>query len=158
MSKNKSNGVAPSEAAAKSALHGEAEKEAAAAVKKFVKSNSRSVNVKIACIDPMACIPHNGPENEKGEATLLRADLKASKKLAREGRFGLHFTSVAFDPKGDGYEVSFFIPPSMGAKEQIELLSEQMGEMLHQAGKIMRGSIPKEIRDSRNLCNGKKSS
>lgn len=151
MSKNKSNGVAPSEAAAKSALHDVAEKEASEAVKKFGLSNSRSVNVKLACIDPMECIPHNGPKNGKGEASLLRADLKASKKLAREGRFGLHFTSVAFDPKGDGYEVSFFIPPSMGAKEQIELLSEQMGEMLHQAGKIMRGSIPKEIRDSRKV-------
>ena len=151
MSKSEGNGVAPSESAAKSALHDVAEKEASAAVKKFGQSNSRSVNVKIACIDPMECIPRNGPKNGKGEASLLRADLRASKKFVREGRFGLHFTSVAFDPKGDGYEVSFFIPPSMGAKEQIALLSDQMGEMLHQAGKIMRGSIPKEIRDSRKV-------
>lgn len=150
--------IADNEDAAKLQLREVAEREAAAEIKKFGKSNSRSVNVNIACIDPMACIPHNGPENEKGNATLLRADMKASKKLARQGRFGLHFTSVAFDPTGDGYEVSFFIPPSMEPRAQIELLSAQLCEMLHQAGKIMRGSIPKKIRDSRNLANNKKSS
>jgi hypothetical protein len=107
------------------------------------KPESRSVRVQVSCVDATKCIPMNGPEDKNGLPTITKRDVRRAKRLEKRGAYGLHITCEAYDPKGIGHMTEYFIPPGMAPKEQIALMSDQLGSILVEAGRIMRGSINK---------------